>query len=394
MTRAADRTSRPSLPVIIAITVTGITVNTLITASIPDILDGLGVSSGYAGLLVAAATLPGIVLAPVIGVLADRYGRREVLVPCLVVFGIAGGAASFAGSLWMMVVLRFVQGAGSAGLINLAIVLIGDHWEGTDRARLIGRNAAILTVCLALFPALGGVLADVGSWRTPFLVYPVAVLTAVGVAVGIPRSVRREQSVRDQVTEALPYIRDPVVVAVLAAMLVIFSLIFGFMLTVLPIHIEQAFGLAPAWRGAIIGLPAVGSTTTASNLGRLTARLGRRRLLPLGAGLITVALATIALAPSLPVLLVGALLFGLGEGCIVPSLQDMAAGAAPASSRGAVVAMLVSASRVGQTVGPLVASAMYAVAGALPTFALGAATALLALLPMVRRAAVDAVARA
>ena len=43
-----------------------------------------------AGVFVAAGTLPGIVMAPVIGVLADRFGRRAVLVPCLVAFGVFG----------------------------------------------------------------------------------------------------------------------------------------------------------------------------------------------------------------------------------------------------------------------------------------------------------------
>ncbi|CAN5158317.1 hypothetical protein BH23ACT9_BH23ACT9_33680 [soil metagenome] len=68
--------------------------NTLITASLPEILAGVGASPGQAGLVIGAATLPGIVLAPVIGLLAHRYGRGEVLVPCLVIFALGGGVAA------------------------------------------------------------------------------------------------------------------------------------------------------------------------------------------------------------------------------------------------------------------------------------------------------------
>ncbi|MBW3601445.1 MAG: hypothetical protein KY434_01950, partial [Actinobacteria bacterium] len=55
-------TTRPPLWAIYAITVTGITVNTLVAQSIPDILDALRAPQGLAGVVVGAATLPGIVL--------------------------------------------------------------------------------------------------------------------------------------------------------------------------------------------------------------------------------------------------------------------------------------------------------------------------------------------
>ena len=44
---------------------------------------------------------------------------------------------------------RLLLGFGSAGLINLAVVMIGDNWSGADRTRMIGRNSAVLTTGLA-----------------------------------------------------------------------------------------------------------------------------------------------------------------------------------------------------------------------------------------------------
>src|SRR5439155_14166545 len=87
---------RPPFGLIVSITVTGIMANTLITPAVPDIRDAFGVGTAAAGLLLAAATAPGIALAPVLGLLADRYGRREVVVPCLALFGVAGGLSAFA----------------------------------------------------------------------------------------------------------------------------------------------------------------------------------------------------------------------------------------------------------------------------------------------------------
>src|SRR5690554_781086 len=121
---------RLSMWLIASITITGILANTLIYPAIPDILEDLGIDDGAAGILVAAASIPGIVIAPLVGVLADRYGRKRILVPCLVIFGLCGAMAAFAPSFTWLLIARFGQGFGSAGLINLATILISDAWGG------------------------------------------------------------------------------------------------------------------------------------------------------------------------------------------------------------------------------------------------------------------------
>lgn len=373
-------TRRPPIALIFAITVTGITVNSLITPSLPEILDGVGAPRSLAGLVLAGATAPGIVLAPAVGVLADRHGRREVLVPCLLVFGVAGGLVALAPNLWVLVTLRLLQGMGSAGLVNLAIVIIGDHWDGPQRARLIGRNAAVLTVSLAVFPPLGGVLVDLVGWQAPFLLYPLALLTAWAAWRRLPPTPTREESFREQLAGARPYLTSRTVLGGTTIGAVLFSLIFGLALTVLPIHAQDAFGLSASARGVLLALPAATSTVAALLMGRLHEGFGTRRTLVAGAALFPVAYGTIAAAPSLWWLAVAVLVMGLGEGLVIPGLQDMAAGIAPASSRGTVVAVWVGAARLGQTVGPLVAGAASGAVGAPTTFAGGALVA--ALIPL------------
>lgn len=377
---------RPPFALLMGITVTGITANPLVTASLPEIMAGVGAPASAAGIFVAAATLPGIALAPAIGLLADRFGRREVLVPCLVLFGVAGGLAALSPSLWVLVALRVAQGAGAAGLINLAVVIIGDHWDGPARARLIGRNSATITVCLATLPFVGGLLTELGGWRAPFLVYPLSLVTAAVVALMLPRSQPRDVTVRAQLREALPVLRRPAVAAVMGASVLVFVLIFAELLTVMPLYLDERFGLSSAVRGLILGVPAAGSTAAALSLAQLTGRLGRRRLLIAAAGLQSLALAVLALDAGLLVLVVAVVVFGLGEGSLIPSLQDMAASAAGASTRGAVVATMVSAARLGQTLGPLGATAMLAVGGPSAAFAVGAVVAAGLLAPLCRRA--------
>lgn len=364
--------SRSPLPawLVFSVTVTGILDTTLITASIPDILAGLDAPPSMAGLILAAGTLPGIFLAPVVGLLADRYGRREVLVPCLVIFGLAGGLASLSPTIWVFVGLRVLQGVGSAGLINLAIVLIGDHWTGAERARMIGLNAGVLTASLAVLPSVGGLLTDLGGFRAPLRVYPVALVTAAVLWRLLPPGTRHDVPVATQIAGAVPDLRNPRALAIYTAAIAVFSLIFGLLLTVLPLHLAD-LGLGATARGVVMGLPAVLNFLAAVNLGRFTARVGSLRLVALGAGVLTAAVALLAGVPVLPGAVAGAMLFGLGEGMVVPTLQNLITGTGRPENRGMLVAFYVSSTRTGQTIGPIVAGRLLGAAGAAGAFGSG-----------------------
>ncbi len=368
---------RPPLGLIYAVTITGILANPLLTPVIPDILDAFDVAPGRAGLLVAASTLPGIVMAPLIGLLAARHGRRRVLLPCLVAFGTFGVASAFATSFGMLVGLRLAQGVGSAGLINLAVVIIGDHWDGEERTRLIGRNAAVLTASLAIIPPIGGLLGALGGWRLAFAPYGVGLVTAAILWRRLPSVVpSTPTTMGNQLREALGFVRRPEVSSSMVLGFAIFVLIFGLLLTVLPVHLEERFGLGAAERGLVLALPAATSTLGALLLGRLRARHGGHRVVAAAIASFAVAFVAIGAAPALVVLVAGALLFGFGQGLVLPSLQDTAASAAPASSRGAVVAVWVGSARAGQSAGPLLAGASLAFAGAPASYFIGAAIAL------------------
>jgi ACDE family multidrug resistance protein len=122
----------------------------------------VGVSSGQVGLLITIFTLPGIVMTPVLGVLSDRYGRKKILVPALLLFGLAGGACAFASSFDILLALRFFQGMGAAALGTLNVTVIGDIYEDRERASALGYNSSVLSVETASYPAIGGLLATFG----------------------------------------------------------------------------------------------------------------------------------------------------------------------------------------------------------------------------------------
>ncbi len=353
------RDSRSLLYLIFGVTITGILSTGLLAPAIPNILDEFGKDDSAAGLLVAIGSVPGIFVAPIIGILADRYGRRNVLVPCLVSFGIFGLLAATAPTFELLLLARLGMGFGSAGMINLSVVLIGDHFPVKDQTKLIGRNSAVLTTGLATIPLISGVLTDLVGWRWALALYSFSLAT--GLAAYLILEGGRTVSVgtiREQLSGAKQAIRDPRVLTTLALGVLVFAVIFGVFLTVLPNHLANEFDLEASGRGVILALPALTSTLAAFNLGKIQDRFGMRATLLVSASGWVVAFAIIAAAPFLGVLAAGSLLYGAGEGSLIPSLQSTAMKSAPEEHRGAVVAVWVGSVRLGQTIGPIAAGAI------------------------------------
>jgi ACDE family multidrug resistance protein len=368
---------RPPVVFIFTVTLTGILNNTLVTPAIPDILDELGEASASSGLLVAAGSVAGIVVAPVVGILADRFGRRVILTTCLAIFGVFGGLAALAPTFEVLLMARFLQGVGSAGLINLAVVLIGDHWSGSERTRLIGRNTAVLTVGLAAMPLLSGTVTELAGWRAAFGIYTVALITA-GVAWWIldrGKPVESPRRVVEQVKDAAFVLRRPLLMATIGAGFLIFVVIFGLFLTVLPVHLAEEFGMEGSARGLFISLPAITSTLAAFNLARITSIFSARTIVVLSAVGLAVAFTTFGLTGAIALVVVAALIYGASEGALIPMLQDLNIAAAPDEHRASVIAVWVSFARLGQTIGPLIAGVLLGFLSTGATLALGATVA-------------------
>ncbi len=365
---------RPPLLFIFSVTVAGILANTLLSPNIPDVLATFGQPESRAGLLVASGPLPGVAVAPIIGIVADRLGRRRVLLPCLVLFGVAGLAVALAPTFELLLLARVVQGIGGAGLINLAIVMIGDFWEGAERTALIGRNSAVLTVCLALMPSLSGLIASVSSWRWSLGCSALALPVAAFGFRHMPKvEVEATRTIGDQHRSTRRAVRQPVILAVILASTLLFMVIFGVFLTTLPVDLEKEFDLGPGARGLILSAPAIGSTLVAFNLGRIRSVFSVRKVLVASSVLISVAAFAIGIAPTIVLIVIASIIYGLGDGLAIPSLQDVTASAAPDGQRASVMAGFVSATRLGQTIGPIGASAIFAATSTSTAMIIGAA---------------------
>ena len=348
-----------------------------VTPAFPRIVQELGVSSGQVGLLITVFTLPGIVMTPVLGVLSDRYGRKKILVPALLLFGIAGGACALSRSFDLLLVLRFFQGMGAAALGTLNVTVIGDIYGGRERSEALGYNSSVLSVGTASYPAIGGLLATFG-WFYPFVLPVVALPIAILVLFSLRNpEPRNEQGLREYFGSVWEHLRNREVFGLIVASLLTFIILFGPQLSYLPILMDDRFD-APAYLiGVILSGASLTTALISSQLGRLTGRFSETSLLKTAFLFYAAALVIVALAPNLYVLLIPAALFGVAQGINLPNVFSLLNSHAPNENRGAFMATNGMSLRTGQTIGPLL---MASLAGALGLTGAYLATAALALI--------------
>ncbi|CAN5901174.1 MFS transporter [soil metagenome] len=370
-----------NLHVLFGITLMAVLGVTSVTPAFPKVIQEFGISSGQVGLLITFFTLPGIVLTPVLGIMSDRYGRKSILTPALILFGLAGGLCALATSFDMLLFLRFIQGMGAAALGTLNVTVIGDIYEGRERSAALGYNSSVLSTGTATYPAIGGLLATVG-WFYPFLL----ALLAIPVAFVVLFSLRNPEPVIDRGLKDFfktvfgnlwPRLKDVKILGVFTASLVSFILLFGAQLAYLPILMDERFGAPTYVIGFMLSSASLTTALTSSQLGPLTGRFKEKSLLKCAFLFYSVALAVAATAPNLPVLLVSAALLGVANGINIPNIFSLLNEVAPVDNRGAFLSLNGMILRLGQTIGPLFMATLAVPIGLTGAYLAAAALALI-----------------
>lgn len=334
-----------------------------IIPALPDIMRGLHLGPVQIGLVISAFTLPGVIFSPLVGILADRAGRKVILVPALFVFAGFGFACFFARTMEQLLVLRFLQGMGAAPLGVLYSTMIGDLYTGQERGQAMGYNASVLAMGTAGYPALGGFLALLG-WNYPFLLPLLAVPLGLAIlcCMDTPEP-KKSGSLKDYFRDALALMRTRQAMSLFATTLLTFVILYGPVVTYLPILLNHRFAASPATIGMVF-LVASGFTGVASfQLGDLTRRFGQRTLLTTAAVFYALAMLLMPHAPSLWLTLPGVICFGVAQGLNIPTVMTMLTTIAPMEQRGAFMAANGLLLRLAQTVAPMLMGGLYALAG-------------------------------
>lgn len=349
-----------NLHVVFAVTMMVVMGVSSVAPAFPRIKQALGLSAMEVGWLVTAFTLPGVFLTPLFGVAADRWGRKAVLVPSLVVFGIFGAACSLADTFAGLLALRFMQGVGAAPLGVLNATLIGDLYQGRERTTAMGFNAGVLSLGTTVYPALGGALAHFG-WHYPFILPVVALPLAGWVAMALDAPMpRRSSGFGDYVRGTLRLVLAPRALGLFALTAATFLILYGLAITYLPLYLHSRFDASASVIGAIIAAASLTTALMAGLLGKIARLLPLKVVVMAGFACYAGSALTLPLCPTAWWTIAPVLLFGMGQGLNIPAVQTLLTASAPMERRGAFMSVNGMVLRIGQTVGPMVMGLAYA----------------------------------
>ncbi len=337
--------------------------NSMLIPVFPKFEQVLNINQVKVGLLVTAFSLPAGLLIPFSGILSDRIGRKIVIAPALVLYGLGGlvaGIASITLKEPFIVILagRVLQGMGAGGTYQLAMALTADLITEQKLTRYLGFLEASNGAGKVVSPILGSLVAVI-AWYAPFFVYgilafPIAALVWFGLHEPNPGG---EGESWHQYFSTLGQIVKQKGVSLLIAFFIGFlalSILFGF-LSYLSDILEQRFHLTGVVKGLALAVPVGAMAATSYGSGVF---LEKRQQLLKGALLVgmiaaALALAVVPLCVSKPKVFPAAVIAaGIGIGMVLPPLNTLITGSASQDERGIVTAVYGTVRFFGVAVGP------------------------------------------
>jgi MFS transporter, ACDE family, multidrug resistance protein len=359
MTKVFNR----NLFIIFSITIVAILGVASIAPALPMMTEALKIPAEKASLVITAFTLPGVVLTPLFGILADRYGRKIVLLPSLILFAVAGTACGMVNDFRLLLILRFFQGVSASSLGSLNVTLIGDLFHGRERFAAMGYNATVLSMGTALYPALGGGLALLG-WNWPFFLSLVAVVPIVGVIFFFDAPFeRRSESIGSYLLESVKLLKNRRLLGLVFATLSTFIMLYGVLLAYLPFYLKEKFGASTLMTGIVISSSSFASALVAMNLKKLTEIIRPSYLLVAAFILYGISFITVFPMDHLYLVVIPVLFYGAASGINMPNVQAQLTEIAPAQYRAGLMSINGMVLRIGQTVGPLLSAGAFALYG-------------------------------
>jgi DHA1 family multidrug resistance protein-like MFS transporter len=306
------------------------------------------------------------ICAPAWGALADRFGRKLMVVRSLVSFIVVMTAMAFVTAPWQVLALRALQGL-FAGYGALILTMTVESSPPEHLARSIGIVQTAQRMAPAIGPIVGGTLAQLVGLRRAFLVSTLFYVLALALILILYRE-RSAAGAGGASTEAPPVrMRD---VLTFQNFMLIMVVIFGVHFVdrsfgpVLPLFLEQLgtpTARVPLVAGSLFSITALSGAVGHHLCSRMLERASAARVIAGGLWLAAVGVALMALVTRASWLFVATPWFGIGLGLAITAAYTTASQAIPRGVEGRAFGVLTSAALAGLALSPIVSGLVGAV---------------------------------
>lgn len=337
--------------------------NSMLIPILPQMKSALGITQFQVSLVITLFSIPAGLVIPFAGFLSDRYSRKKIIVPSLLIYGLGGVIALVAILLlekpyYLIMVGRVVQGMGAAGTAPIAMALASDIFTSSNRSKALGILEASNGLGKVISPIVGSLLGLI-SWYALFYVFPIlCVPTALGVwfLVKDPTTNTKSQSLKEYSGALIKTFKNKgmhLMSAFFSGSVALFIL-FG-TLFYLSDYLEKKYGLEGVKKGFVLAIPVLGSALTSFLTGILTQKKKDKYKHLIIGGLILLGASNfmiIFFIENIYLFITALAVGGVGAGLVLTCINTLITSSVNTEERGMITALYGAVRFGGVAVGP------------------------------------------
>ncbi|HJH11889.1 MAG TPA: MFS transporter [Metalysinibacillus jejuensis] len=341
----------------------------LIIPVMPKYLETFGVAGQVLGFLIATFAFSQFIFSPIAGNLSDRYGRKNLILFGLVIYGLAQVAFGLATSLPLLFVSRFFGGLGSAFIVPPVMAFVADITTYEERGKGMGMIGAAMSFGFMIGPGIGGFLAKV-SLHFPFYMAGVfafiAVILSLFVLPSIKPTVLANKKSENLLKQMARSVHTPYFVLLLIMLIFSFG-IANFQVT-LSLFVTQKFNYTPQDIAIILTVGgAVGVVIQMFVIDPLFKRFGEMKVILVNLLVAAVAMLLMLFISGFAVILLVATIFSTATTLIRPAVNTLISKLA-GNEQGFAAGLNNAYMSLGNMVGPALAGTLFDIDRAIPYF--------------------------
>lgn len=314
----------------------------------------------YSGLAFSATYLVSAVVSPLWGQLADRTGRKAMLLRASLGMAFVFASMGLVTNVWQLIIARLIQGVFS-GYISNANALIATQVPKQKSGQALGTLTTGIVSGTLLGPLLGGTLASVFTYRVTFFITG-AILLLVFI---LTLFFIHEDFTPVKKAEMLD---TKGVIADLKAPKLVFGMFITTMIIqasnnsispILSLYVRQIMhnsAQATFFSGVVASIPGISTLIAAPRLGKLGDRIGAEKVLMAGFCLAVIIYIPMAFVTNVWQLIALRFIMGIGNAAMLPSVQSLLAKNTPPEVTGRIFSWNQSFQSMGNVIGPLIGS--------------------------------------
>jgi DHA1 family multidrug resistance protein-like MFS transporter len=316
------------------------------------------------GLVFSTQAIAMTIASPIWGAVADRFGRKPMVVRAMIGGAVTTFLMGFAQSAEILIILRILQGLFS-GVISASSALVASVTPKEKSGYAMGLLQLASWTGVALGPLLGGILSDIYGFHCTFVITSILLFSSgIVVYFSIDEKFESPKNKEKAILSYLSGYRQ-----IVAEGQILFTLLLRFissvgnnvLLPILPLFVHSLFPDSPkvgSYTGIVIGASSIASTIGAVYLGRLGDRTGHHRIVQFCAFASAVFFIPQIFITSFWQLLILYTLTGAAIGGLLPSLSALLAKNSPKGTEGSVYGFDNSIVSAGRAAAPLIGSSV------------------------------------